>query len=105
MNNARFIIQVSKGLIRHQRARRLVMFYSVLIALVMLFAGAVSDWPDPKDHPILFLGYWGVCAWVTLLAVLLALYDMVKVRAEAQRMRRDLAREHFEKETNDEDPR
>lgn len=102
MNNAKFVIQVSKGLIRHPRARRLVMFYSVLVALVMLFAGAVLEWPSAKEHPFLFLGYWGVCAWITFLAVLLALYDMGKVRAEAQKLQRDLARQHLEKNPHDE---
>ena len=102
MNHAKFVIQVSKGVIRHQRARRLVMFYSVLVALVLLFAGAVLQWPAPHEHPLLFFGYWAVCAWITLLAVLLALYDLVKVRAEALRLRRELAQQHFEKKTDDE---
>jgi hypothetical protein len=105
VNNAKFVIQVSKGLIRHQRARRLVMFYSVLLALVLLFIGAVFHWPAPHEHPLLFLAYWAVCAWITFLAVLLALYDLVKVRAEAQRLRRELARQHFEKIPHDENPR
>ncbi len=105
VNNAKYVIQVSKGLIRHARARRLVMFYSVLAALVMLFAGAVTHWPEPREHPLLFLGYWAVCGWITFLAVLLALYDLVKVRAEAQRLRRDLTQDHFEKKGNDENPR
>jgi heme/copper-type cytochrome/quinol oxidase subunit 2 len=105
VNNAKFVIQVSKGLIRHQRARRLVMFYSILIALVLLFIGAVSQWPDAREHPLLFLSYWAVCGWITLLAVLLALYDLLKVRAEAQRTQRDLAQQNSEKEPNDENPR
>ena len=102
VNNAKFVIQVSKGLIRHQRARRLVMFYSVLAALVLLFVGAVFQWPAPHEHPFLFFGYWAVCAWITFLAVLLALYDLVKVRAEAQRQQRELARQHLDDKADDE---
>jgi hypothetical protein len=105
VNNAKFAIQVSKGLIRQRRARRLVMFYSVLVALVLLFAGAVAQWPEPHEHPLLFVGYWAACAWITLLAVLLALYDLLQVRGEAQRLRRELAQEHFEKVSSDENPR
>jgi hypothetical protein len=105
VNNAKFIIQVSKGLIRHQRARRLIMFYSVLAALVMLFAGATLLWPVLRDRPLLFLCYWAACGWITLLASLLALYDMARVRAEAQRLRRELAQQHFDKKTDDENPR
>ena len=99
MNNPKFIIQISKGLIRDQRARRTLMFYSVLAALVLLFAGStfLSGLLDPHEHPFLVLAYWAGCAWITLLAVLLALYDMVKVRADVRRERRRLERELIEK--------
>ena len=98
MNNARFVIQISKGLIRDQRARRMVMFYSVIVALVLIFAGSImfSDaWAH--EHPFLYIGYWAGCAWITLLAVLLAFYDIVKVRADVRRERRRLERELIEK--------
>ena len=98
MNNAKFIIQVSKGLIRDQRARRLVMFYSVLAALVLIFAGSTFLWSLLREHPLVFLVYWAGCAWITLLAVLLAFYDMVKVRADVRRERRRLERELLERE-------
>lgn len=95
MNEPKFVIQVSKGLIRDQRTRRTLMFYTVLGALVMIFAGStfLQALLDPKEHPILVLVYWAACAWITLLAVLLALYDLVKVRAAARSERRRLERE------------
>jgi hypothetical protein len=104
VNNAKFVIQVSKGLIRQPRARRLLMFYSVLVAVLMLFAGTILQWPDAREHPILFLGYWAACAWITLLAVLLALYDLAKVRGEARRLRSELAEQHLKKTPHDEKP-
>ncbi len=104
MNNAKFIIQVSRGLIRDARARRLVMFYSVLIALVLLFAGATFLWPILREHPFIFVGYWFVCGWITILAALLALYDLVKIRAEARRVRRAMESETL-KTHDDENPR
>lgn len=97
MNNAKFVIQISRGLVRNARARRLVMFYAVLIALVLLFSGSTFLWPFLREHPWIFLGYWAVCAWITLLVVLLALYDLVKVRADAIQLRRQLEREYIEK--------
>ena len=103
MNNPKFIIQVSKGLIRDQRARRTLMFYSVLISLVLLFAGSTFLWSLLRDHPFVFLIYWAGCAWITLLAVLLALYDMAKVRADVNRERRKIERELVEK-TKGENP-
>ena len=103
MNNPKFIIQISKGLIRDQRARRTLMFYTVLIALVLLFAGStfLSPLLNPHEHPIIVLAYWAGCAWITLLAVLLALYDMVKVRIDVRRERRRLERELIEKAKNE----
>ncbi len=95
MNNARFIIQISKGLIRDSRMRRLTMFYTVLGALLMLFAGGTLFWPFLRDHPFLFLGYWAACAWVTLLAVLLAIYDLARVRSEARRTQRQIEDEYL----------
>ncbi len=93
MNNTKFILQVSRGLIRDTRVRRVVMFYSVIIAMVLLFTGATFLWGFLREHPFIFLGYWFVCAWITLLAALLSLYDLVKVRADARRARRQLETE------------
>ena len=97
MNHPKFIIQVSKGLIRDQRARRTLMFYTVLVALVLLFAGSTFLWSLLREHLFVFIAYWAGCAWLTLLAVLLALYDMVKVRTDVRRERRRLERELTEK--------
>ena len=97
MNNPKFIIQISKGLIRSQRARRTMMFYTVLVSLVLLFAGFTFLWTLLREHPFIFLIYWAGCAWITLLAVLLALYDMAKVRGEVRREKRRLERELIEK--------
>ena len=42
------------------------MFYSVIIALVLLFAGSTLLWNFLRDHPLVFLAYWAVCAWITM---------------------------------------
>jgi uncharacterized membrane protein len=34
--------------------------------------------------------FWAACAWMTILAVLLALFDMLIVRAEARTAAREL---------------
>lgn len=105
MTTAKFIIQVSKGLIRNQRARRILMFYGVLAALVLLFAGATFLDPSLRARPLLFIAYWAVCAWITLLAVLLALFDMLIVRGNVRRERSRLEQEYLEKHPNDPQPR
>lgn len=100
----RLIIQISRGIIRDQRTRRHVMFYSVLAALVVLFAGAtfLDDWL--RARPLLFLLYWGACAWLTMLAVLMALFDLLVVRARARSERRRLESEYLQR-THHDDPR
>ena len=66
--------------------------------LVLIFAGSTFLWSLLREHPLVFLVYWAGCAWITLLAVLLAFYDMVKVRADVRRERRRLERELLERE-------
>ena len=93
----KFIIQISKGIIRDTRMRRSAMFYSLLVALCMLFAGAVLIDGWLREHIFVFLVWWAACAWLTLLAVLLAIFDMLVVRAAARRERRRLEREFLGK--------
>ncbi len=100
VNNVRFVIQLSKGLVRDQRARRTLMFYNVLAVLLLIFVGSTLLWTWLRERPLLFLGYWGFCTWLTLLAVLLALYDMAKVRLDAQRSRRQLERDLLDRPEN-----
>ncbi len=69
------------------------MFYNVLVLLLLCFAGSTFLWSWLREHPLFFAGYWALCAWLTLLAILLALYDMAMVRLEAKRERRRLAEE------------
>lgn len=104
VNNARFLIQICKGLIRDGRVRRTLMFYNVLVLLVLSFMGATFLWSWLRAHPFFFVGYWGLCAWLTLLAVLLALYDMVKIRLDAKRAHRQLEEEILKREKPEYDP-
>jgi hypothetical protein len=46
---------------------------------------------------LLFLVWWGGCAWITLLAVLLAVFDILLVRAAARRARHLLEQEVLRK--------
>ena len=72
------------------------MFYSLLIAIILAFAGATFLWPLLREHPFLFLGYWAACVWITFLAVLLAVYDLAKVRDEGRRERQRLRAEYLD---------
>ncbi len=78
--------------------RRSILFGLVLVALLMVFAGSVLLDPWLEANTLGFLVYWGICAWLTLTAFLLAIYDLLAVRREAIRERRRLKAEAFGKE-------
>ncbi len=100
-----FSLHAARGLVRDQHTRRMTMFVIVIVALVLLFLGATFLGPvlDPKVHPGWFIFYWAVCAWVTMTAVLLAIFDLLLVRAEARATRRALGETFNEPNDADDD--
>src|SRR5262249_82020 len=55
-----FATHATRGLLRDQTMRRKTMFWTVILALVMLFCGATVLAPvlDPKTRPGWFIFYW-----------------------------------------------
>jgi hypothetical protein len=96
-----FTVHVTRGLLRDERSRRRTMGISLLIAVVMLAAGltVLRPWLNPHEHPWRFIFYWFACAWETLLVLLLALLDLLLVRAQA-RAARKAVQEEFSKRTS-----
>jgi len=109
MKTFHLILQISRGLLLTPQARRAMMFYSLLLALFLVFAGSTFLSSTIERHPWIFICYWGGTAWLTLLAVLLALSDLLKVRRAARFERRQLARDlqtrKSNRESHDPDPR
>ena len=98
----RTILLLTKGIIRDQRLRRLMMFWIMIVALVMLFLGSwlLSDrWG--REHPWLYLGFWFVCAWLTLTGMLLALLDILVLRAAQRAARRVLEKQMLDENFKD----
>jgi VIT1/CCC1 family predicted Fe2+/Mn2+ transporter len=91
----KLIIQLTKAVIHDQHARRTMMFVVLCMALVALFAWTtfLSGWLS--ENPFMFLGYWASCTWLTFAAVLLAIFDMVAMRAQLRREKRRLKEEIF----------
>ena len=87
---APFIILVSKGILRDRQMRRTALFWIVAAALGMLGVGSILLDSWLMAHPFLFLLYWGACLWLTVTAMLLALYDLLSIRSEARRERERL---------------
>jgi hypothetical protein len=95
-----FTIHATRGLLRDQRSRRKTMAISLLVAVPMLVAGLtiLRPWLNPHEHAGRFIFFWFVCGWETLLVLLLALLDLLLIRAEARAARRAF-REEFAEQT------
>ena len=94
----RLVLFIIKGILRDQKTRRKWMFWIILVALVQIFAGTVlmSDrWAH--ENPWLFLIYWFVCVWLTLTGMLLALLDLLILRATHRIQRRKIEEQILKK--------
>jgi hypothetical protein len=87
-----FIVHATRGVIRDQQTRRKAMVLLLVIALALLLLGATALAPllNPREHLIGTLVFWLACIWLTLTALLLALFDLLVVRLQARRARRGL---------------
>ncbi len=82
------------------------MAISLFIAVILLVAGltVLRPWLDPHEHPWRFILYWLVCAWEIVLVLLLALFDLLMVRAQTRAAKR-LLQEQFRSGSSAESPR
>ena len=87
-----FVVHATRGLLRDERARRKTMFISLFAALLLMVAGStlLQTILNPREHPGWFVFFWLACAWVTMLAMLLALLDLLITRIQARAARRAL---------------
>ena len=97
-----FVVHATRGVIRNQTARRKMMFAVLVIALVLLFSGStfLASMLNPQEHPMRFILFWFICAWLTLTAILLAIFDLLMVRLEARKAQRILREESSHSQTS-----
>lgn len=76
------------------------MFYVMVAALVILFAGVFIPDQWAREHAWLFIGYWLVCLWLTVTGILLAMFDILMVRAATRIRRRQIEAELLGKDGN-----
>ena len=95
-----FSVQATRGLLRDQKARRKAIGISLVVAVAMLTAGwtFLRSSLDAHEHPWRFVLFWFACAWVTILVLLLALFDLLLVRAQG-RAEEKAIREQFPRES------
>jgi hypothetical protein len=89
-----FAIHATRGILRDQKTRRRVMVIVLTSALVLMIAGVtfLKTFLDPHEHPWWFIFFWLVCAWLTVTAILLSIFDLLMVgkgARDAQRQLRD----------------
>jgi len=91
-----FVAHATRGLIRDQRMRRRTMLALLVLAMLMLIAGStfLQAPLSPHEHFGRFATFWLACAWLTATSLLLALFDVLIVRAEGRAKRR-ISREQF----------
>lgn len=96
LRSVSFIVHATRGLIRDQSMRRKSMFVLLAVAMVLLFAGStfLASMLDPRKHLVWSLLFWFAVVWLTLTAMLLALFDMLIVRANARQAERMLREEY-----------
>jgi hypothetical protein len=92
------IAHATRGIIRDRVIRRKTMFLVLVAALIQLFCGAtfLQATLNPHKRPVLFVLFWIVCAWLTLTAMLLAIFDLLAVGLEARKAQRE-ARQTFDR--------
>ena len=95
LRSVSFVVQVTRGVIRDQSTRRKAMLALLAVALLLLLAGStfLSSILNPREHLGWSLFFWLTCVWLTLTALLLALFDLLIVRIQARKARRALGEE------------
>src|SRR3954447_16619730 len=92
---APFTIHAARGLLRDPKMRRIMMAISIAFAAILLIIGltGLRSWLDPREHPWRFGLFWFACAWQTMLAILLALFDVLLTRSQERAARKALREE------------
>ena len=92
LRTAPFVVHATRGVIRDRATRRKAIFVLLTIAVLMVIAGStfLQELLNPRQHFGWFAFYWLVCGWLTFTVLLLALFDLLILRAEARAARRAL---------------
>jgi len=89
---ASFAVHATRGLIRDQNTRRKTMFILLVVALVLLCSGwtFLGSVLNPREHPGWFIFFWFICIWLTFTALLLAIFDLLFIRAQERKVEKSL---------------
>jgi protein-S-isoprenylcysteine O-methyltransferase Ste14 len=99
----KFVLTLSRAILRDQQARRQFMFYTVLAAMLMLFVGSTFLQGWLREHLLLLFIYWAACGWLAITAALLAVFDILLIRAASRAARRQLERDYLRERKGERD--
>ncbi len=77
---------IVQALLRNQKFRRNLLFGLTLLTVFLVFGGAKILGEKLMDRPVAFLLFWGICIVLVGLVLVLAIYDIGRVR-KAHRQR------------------
>ena len=99
---ARSGIVFAAGLIvlRDRKHRRNILFGLTLLTLFLVFGGTVFLGDKLMEHPWAFVLFWLICFLSVGLLLMLAIYDIGRVRREHHRRVNDLDREFHDVSKN-----
>src|SRR5438309_11392973 len=86
------VVHAHCGVIRDQNTRRKAMLVLLALALLLLILGFTILAPalNPREHPWRVIFFWIACIWLTLTALLLALFDLLVLRLQARQAEREM---------------
>lgn len=99
------IAGIARALLFDARQRRQVMIYVIAAALGLTLIGGTVGFEALRGNLWVFAAYWLLCGFLTLLAVLLAIYDILMLRLLARRVQRELDARMQEEAEGKKDPR
>jgi protein-S-isoprenylcysteine O-methyltransferase Ste14 len=91
-NATSLIVCATREIIRDRTTRRKTMSRLLVAALIFLSFGStfLQTALDPRDHPAWFILFWLICAWLTLTAMALAIFDLLVVRLDGRKAQREV---------------
>lgn|SRR5471032_2742662 len=88
--NFPWIRRLARFLVIHQAARRSTMFYLLVTALGFVLVGGILVPSWLRARPMVFIFFWLTCASLTLIALVLACFDLILVRVASRVAQRAL---------------
>lgn len=95
LRTASFVVHATRGVIRDRAVRRKAIFVLLGAAVLMVVAGStfLQGLLNPREHFGWFALFWLICGWLTITSLLLAVFDLLMLRAEGRAARRVLREE------------